>query len=67
VDLSDSKGINPDVVVNDSAMDPDGLLRSDKAVQAAIDAMNGYTSSDSSDSSDSSEEQESEEEEEPSA
>lgn len=67
VDLSDSKGVNPDVVVNDSAMDPDGLLRSDKAVQAAIDAMNGYTSSDSSDSSDSSEEQESEEEEEPSA
>ena len=35
--------------------------------KAAIDAMNGYTSSDSSDSSDSSEEQESEEEEEPSA
>ena len=67
VDLSDSKGINPDVVVNDSAMDPDGLLRSDKAVQAAIDAMNGYTSSDSSDSSYSSEEQESKEEEEPSA
>ena len=48
VDLSDSKGVNPDVVVNDAAMDPDGLLRSDKAVQAAVDAMNGYSSSSTS-------------------
>lgn len=58
VDLSDAKGINPDVVVNDAAMDPEGLLRSDKAVQAAIDAMNGYTgSSTDATSNDSSEEE----------
>ena len=48
VDLSDSKGVKSDVVVNDAAMDPDGLLRSDKAVQAAVDAMNGYSSSSTS-------------------
>lgn len=43
IDLSETKGIDPDVVVNDAAIDPDGILKSDKTVQAAVDALNGYT------------------------
>lgn len=57
VDLSETKGITPDVIVNDASVDPDGQLRSDKAVQAAVDVVNGQGMSVSTETSEDSEEE----------